>query len=87
MFYIGERGFVCQIIEPVTFASCAFIIALQNIALRGYLDTRRNINFRIFTARRSHTYQPPRKTSLDMGPIFPWILGGIPGYDPMVMAT
>ena len=22
-----------------------------------------------------------------MGPIFPWILGGIPGYDSMVMAT
>ena len=29
--------------EPVTFARCAFIIALRNIALDGYLDTRRNI--------------------------------------------
>ena len=43
MFYIGGRGFVCQIIEPVTFARCAFIFALWNIALGGYLDTRRNI--------------------------------------------
>ena len=25
VFYIGGRGFVCQIIEPVTFARCAFI--------------------------------------------------------------
>ena len=24
MFYIGGRGFVCQIIELVTFARCAF---------------------------------------------------------------
>ena len=43
MFYIGGRGFVCQIIEPVTFADCAFIFALRNIALGGYLDTRINI--------------------------------------------
>ena len=43
VFYIGGRGFVCQIIEPVTFARCAFIFALCNIALGGYLDTRRNI--------------------------------------------
>ena len=43
MFYIRGRGFVCQIIEPVTFARCAFIFALRNIALGGYLDTRRNI--------------------------------------------
>ena len=43
LLYIGGRGLVCQIIEPVTFARCAFIIALQNIALDGYLDTRRNI--------------------------------------------
>ena len=40
MFYIGGRGYVCQIIEPVTFARCAFIFALQNIAVCGYLDTR-----------------------------------------------
>ena len=33
----------CQFIEPVTFAHCAFIFALRNIALSGYLDTRRNI--------------------------------------------
>ena len=43
VFYIGGRGFVCQIIEPVTFARCAFIFALCNIALGGYLYTRRNI--------------------------------------------
>ena len=43
VFYICGRGFVCQIIEPVTFARCAFIFALCNIALGGYLDTRRNI--------------------------------------------
>ena len=43
VFYIGGRGFVCQIIEPVTFARCVFIFALRNIALGGYLDTRRNI--------------------------------------------
>ena len=35
VFYIGGRGFVCQIIEPVTFARCAFIFALGNIALGG----------------------------------------------------
>ena len=43
LLYIGGRGLVSQIIEPVTFARCAFIIALRNIALDGYLDTRRNI--------------------------------------------
>ena len=43
VFYIGGRGFVCQIIEPVTFARCAFIFALQNITFGRYLDTRRNI--------------------------------------------
>ena len=37
VFYIGGRGFVCQIIEPVTFARCAFIFALRNIALGGYI--------------------------------------------------
>ena len=42
LLYIGGRGLVSQIIEPVTFARCAFIIALRNIALDGYLDTRRN---------------------------------------------
>ena len=41
--YIGGRSLVSQIIEPVTFARCAFIIALRNIALDGYLDTHRNI--------------------------------------------
>ena len=44
MFYIGGRGFVCQIIEQVTFARCAFIFALRNIALGGYLATCRNIS-------------------------------------------
>ena len=44
VFYIGGRGCVlCQFIEPVTFARCAFIFALWNIALGRYLDTRRNI--------------------------------------------
>ena len=43
LLYIGGRGLVSQIIEPVTFVRCAFIIALRNIALDGYLDTRRNI--------------------------------------------
>ena len=43
LLYIGGRGLVNHIIEPVTFARCAFIIALRNIALDGYLDTRRNI--------------------------------------------
>ena len=43
VFYIGGRRFVCQIIELVTFARCAFIFALWNIALDRYLDTRRNI--------------------------------------------
>ena len=43
VFYICGRGLVSQIIELVTFARCAFIFALCNIALRGYLDTRRNI--------------------------------------------
>ena len=66
LIYMGGRGFVSQIIEPVTFARCAFIFALRNIALGGYLDTCRNINFalggyldtcrninfRTFTARR-----------------------------------
>ena len=42
MFYIGGCG---QIIEAVTFARCAFIFALRNIALGGYLDTSRNIKF------------------------------------------
>ena len=42
LLYIGGRGLVSQIIEPVTFARCAFIIALRNITLDGYLDTRRN---------------------------------------------
>ena len=40
VFYIDGCGFVCQIIEPVTFVRCAFIFALRNIALGGYLDTR-----------------------------------------------
>ena len=36
---IGGRGCVLSTIEPVTFARCAFIVALRNIALGGYLDT------------------------------------------------
>ena len=31
---LGGRGLVSQIIEPVTFARCAFIIALRNIAMQ-----------------------------------------------------
>ena len=43
VFYIGGRGCVlCQFIEPVTFVHCAFIFALRNITLGGYLDTCRN---------------------------------------------
>ena len=38
-FYIRRY---CQFIEPVMFTCCAFIFALQNIALGGYLDTRKN---------------------------------------------
>ena len=52
LLYIGGRGLVSQIIEPVTFARCAFIIALQNIALDGYLDTRRNISLDGYLATR-----------------------------------
>ena len=37
VFYIGGHGCVlCQFIEPVKFAHCAFIFALRNIALDGY---------------------------------------------------
>ena len=44
VFYIGGRGCVlCQFIELVMFARCAFIFALRNIVVGGYLDTRRNI--------------------------------------------
>ena len=47
--YIG--GLVlCQFIEPVTFVCRAFIFALRNITLGGYLDTCRT--FRTFTAQR-----------------------------------
>ena len=38
VFYLRGRGFVCQIVEPVTFARCTFLFALG-----GYLDKRRNI--------------------------------------------
>ena len=51
LLYIGGRGLVSQIIELVTFARCAFIIALRNIVLDGYLDTVET--FRTFTARRT----------------------------------
>ena len=41
MFYIGGRSFVlCRFIEQVTFACCAFIFALRNIALGGYLHRK-----------------------------------------------
>ena len=43
--YIGGPRICMQIIQPVTFARCAFIFALRKIALGGYLET-----FRIFTA-------------------------------------
>ena len=42
-FYIGGSILLFQFIEPVTFARCTFLFALWNIALGGYLDTRRNI--------------------------------------------
>ena len=41
--YISGSTLLCQFIDPVMFARCAFIFALRNIALGGYLDTRRNI--------------------------------------------
>ena len=44
IIYIGGSTLLCQLIERVTFVHCTFISALQNIALGGYLDTRRNIN-------------------------------------------
>ena len=53
VFYMVGRGFVCQL---VTFARCAFIFAMRNIALGGYLDTRRNIIFRTFMARRTDAH-------------------------------
>ena len=37
-FYIV--GGLSIFIEPVMFALCTFIFALQNITLGGYLDTR-----------------------------------------------
>ena len=43
---LHRRPRICMpndLIEPVTFARCAFIFSLRNIALGGYLDTRRNI--------------------------------------------
>ena len=42
-FYIGGSTLLCQFIESITFARCAFIFALWNIALGRYLDKRRNI--------------------------------------------
>ena len=47
LYSIGQANtsstLLCQFIEPVTFVHCAFIFALRNITLGGYLDTRRNI--------------------------------------------
>ena len=34
---------MCQFIELVTFARCAFIFALRNITLDGYLETFRHL--------------------------------------------
>ena len=57
MFYIGGRSCVlCQFIEPVTFARCAFIFALRNIALGRYLDTRRSILEHLRHNLRPETY-------------------------------
>ena len=42
--YIGGSILLCQVIEPVMFAHCAFIFALRNITLAGYLDTCRIYN-------------------------------------------
>ena len=39
VFYIGGRGFLCQIIEPVTFSRCAFIIARRS-ELSGLFNAR-----------------------------------------------
>ena len=44
VFYIGGRGCVlCQFIEPVTFASCAFLFPLQTITFSGCFNTRKII--------------------------------------------
>ena len=42
-FYIGGSTLLCQFIEPVTRVHCAFIFALRNITLGGYLETHRKI--------------------------------------------
>ena len=42
-YYIGGSTLLCQIIETVMLARCTCIFALWNIALGGYLDTRRNM--------------------------------------------
>ena len=41
--HVGGSTLLCQFIELVTFVRCAYIFALRNITLGGYLDTRRNI--------------------------------------------
>ena len=43
VLHIGSSILFCQVIEPVIFVCCAFIFALWNMTLDGYLDTRRNI--------------------------------------------
>ena len=42
-FYIGGSTFLCQFIEPITFARCAFIFAWWNNTLGGYLDTHEHL--------------------------------------------
>ena len=49
MFYIGGRGFVCQIIEPVTFARLYLHCGISHWAdIKIHVET-----FRTFTARRT----------------------------------
>ena len=54
VFYIGGRE--CQFIELVMFARCAFIFALRNIALGGYLDTRRNTYGTTYSLKQIYIY-------------------------------
>ena len=41
--YIRRSKFLYQFIDPVTFSHCAFIFALRNITLGGYLDTQKHL--------------------------------------------
>ena len=46
-FYIGGSTFLCQFIEPIAFARCAFIFAWWNNTLGGYLDTHEHLRHEV----------------------------------------